>query len=649
MLRSPLMLGLVLVTAASVADLVKNPGFEEADEEGRPSGWGGPVHVYSRDATVARSGKASLKFVNNNPDDYALCGRSVDLEQGRMYEISVWVKTEGIEGEDSGATICVEWQDANGQYLGGHYPRGVKGDTDWTEVKSVTGRIPENAARCSVTCYVRKGMTGTAWWDDVSVRRFREAPLSVVLVEPNYRAEVTDDGPMDARIRALCNLTDYDITFDDVALTWRVVEGESGQAVREGMAIPVKASTDLLVPVQDLAPGRYRVEVSLNDRKSQDVLDTKSVVLARKTGAPLRKAYIDRHNRLVLDGEPFFPLGMYWGSISEEELDIYAQSPFNCLMPYGAPTKEQMDLAHDRGLKVIYSVKDIYFGTKYCPKDIASREDELPFVKAKVEAFRDHPALMAWYINDELPLDMLDRLTLRRRRMEELDPHHPTWVVLYQVDRVRDYIPTFDVIGTDPYPIPNKPPATAGDWTRRTVGAVCGARPVWQVPQVFNWACYKKEDKDKYRPPTLEEMRSMAWQCIAEGANGLIFYSWFDIRRDPATPFKEHWPKVKAMAQEIKEMMPALLSIEPAAKVGVQSEDWLASLVKELGDVTYVVLVNNSSEERTAVVTFEARPAAMIERWSREELPVDSDGELRLVLAPLDVRIIEIRGIGQSK
>ena len=31
-----------------------------------------------------------------------------------------------------------------------------------------------------------------------------------------------------------------------------------------------------------------------------------------------RTAYIDEHNRLILNGQPFFPLGMYWSGISED-------------------------------------------------------------------------------------------------------------------------------------------------------------------------------------------------------------------------------------------------------------------------------------------------------------------------------------------
>jgi len=650
MLRVLILSALVLGTMPCLAaDLVKNPGFEAPGKGAPPAEWSGRPNVYSRDTAQAHSGEASLKFVNDNPEDYSLCSQRVPLEHGRMYEISAWVKTQGIKGDDSGATLCVEWQDAHGDYLGGHYPRGLKGDTDWTQIKAVTGRIPDKAAACSITCYVRQGMTGVAWWDDVAIQQAREDPLACVLTVPNYRAEVTDAGPKEVCVKALCNLTDYEMGLDDVVLAWRIIAEGAEKPVREGMIAPVTAAeTDLRIPAQDLAPGRYAIDIALRDNRTGEAIGTESVSIVRKTAALQRKAWFDAHNRLILDGEPFFPLGMYWSSIKQDELDVYADSAFNCLMPYGAPSKEQMDLAHERGLKVIYSVKDIYFGTRYCPDHIRSREDELPFIKGKVEAFRDHPALLAWYINDELPLEMVDRLALHRQWMEDLDPHHPAWVVLYQVDKVRGYLPSFDVIGTDPYPIAASPPSRAGDWTRKTVGAVCGARPVWQVPQVFNWACYKKSEKDKAacRTPTYEEMRSMAWQCIAEGANGLIFYSWFDIRRDPATPFEEHWPKVKAMAAEIKDMMPVLLSTEAPPAIEVRAEEWLHHLVKRLGETTYVVLVNNSREEHQARVALGATPQSVLEHGAGTAIEVDAVGTIRPDLAPLDVKILEVRGIG---
>ena len=49
--------------------------------------------------------------------------------------------------------------------------------------------------------------------------------------------------------------------------------------------------------------------------------------------------------------------------------------------------------------------------------------------------------------------------------------------------------------------------------------------PVWMVPQVFNWAAYKKSENEKaeQRQPSIDEVRSVTWQCLAEGAaNGLV-------------------------------------------------------------------------------------------------------------------------------
>jgi len=107
-------------------------------------------------------------------------------------------------------------------------------------------------------------------------------------------------------------------------------------------------------------------------------------------------------------------------------LDLYGKSPFNCLMPYGSPDRQQMDLAQQHGLKVIYSVKDWYAGLDSCPKSIQLEADEEPQVRARVREFRDHPALLAWYLNDELPQQYLPRLEAHYRWVAEEDVDHPT-------------------------------------------------------------------------------------------------------------------------------------------------------------------------------------------------------------------------------
>ncbi|HEO70244.1 MAG TPA: hypothetical protein ENN80_03210, partial [Candidatus Hydrogenedentes bacterium] len=599
-----LMAVLLISAAAAEENLVSNPGFEEAGDNGLPLRWGGPSSIYHRDTSVARSGEASLKYRNDDISHYALCPQGVTLEPGRIYALSAWVKTEGVVGEDSGASICLEWWDEDRGYIGGSYPKGVKGDTDWTLIEGVSARIPKEAKHFGLMCYLRKGMTGTAWWDDVALVVAREDPMRSVLVVPNYRGEVADDGPAKAVVRVVLHLTDYaDLDPAGLALAW-TLRPEGGEAAAHGKQTGLASTAiDLEIPVGDLPHGVYDLEVALVE-PSGEVIATEHHRLRRIAAHPPRKVYVDAHNRVIVNGEPFFPLGMYWSSITADELAVYADSPFNCLMPYGRPEAEAMDLCHANDLKVLYSIKDYFHSTKYCPQSIKTEADEHEAVLEKYEAFHDHPALLGWYINDELPLSMLDRLAARQRLMEELDPQHPTWVVLYQVDQVAQYIPTFDVIGTDPYPIPSKPVGMAAEWTRKTRDAVMGARPVWQVPQVFSWANYKKTEaeKNECRPPTFDEMRSMIWQCIAEGANGIVCYSWFDIRRDKVRTFDETWPLVKRIAAEVAGVIPALLSIEETPEVACEAGDWLSWTVKQRGDTTYLIAVNADREPHEAIL-----------------------------------------------
>lgn len=641
------LLGTFAPTAqAQFPNLVQNPGFERLDDRGRPFHWGADMNVYTPVTEPVHSGSHALQWVNDDPDRYVLCGQTVPLERGKSYEFSVWVKTADLTGQETGATICLEWLGEDGSYLGGSYPAGLKGTNDWQQVRGLGGPVPEKAARCTVTVYVRQGMTGQAWFDDVVVRRWRGPLLRTMLLSPNYRGQVTPDGRA-IEVAADLNLSDWDLRPRDVALRAHVLRPGDGQAVRSAQVIPKGSRAHLRLPTRGLEEGAYELRVGAVQRLDgrELAVDSWRLAVISKPQAMARRSYIDRHNRLIRDGKPFFPLGMYWGSINEADLKLYADSAFNCLMPYGMPTQEQMDLAHQHGLKVIYSVKDIYYGTTWCPSDIQTTEDERKFIEGKVRAFREHPALLAWYLNDELPRAYMDRLEAHQTWLEELDPHHPTWVVLYQVGELEHYGRTFDVIGTDPYPIPNQPARRAAEWTRRTVEAFGSSRPVWMVPQVFNWANYRETEEEKkgLRPPTLAEMRSMAWQCITEGATGLIFFSFFDLKRDPFVPFEQQWGYVKQMAAEIRELIPVILSVEPRPSLEAPDHDWLHWTVRQVGDASYLIAVNDDDRVHRTRFKLQARPWSMRLRGSNERVTLEAGNLLPVKFEPFGLRVYEIR------
>ncbi len=551
--------------AAQNTNLVANAGFET------DGSWSFRAPVYRLSTNAPRSGARCLQYVNTDPARYWLCSQRLDLKPGCRYEITAWVRTENIQGDDSGATLCVEWYDAANRFLGGCYPRGVKGtNRDWQLVRGLTGPVPTNAARCSVSCYVRKGMTGVAWFDDIRVTE---------IIPPAIEAMISD-----------C----YRDQTDGGVVHVHVVAGHPRATLELQAPGPVTATkTGFCLDTTSWKPGRYELTAIARDADGRE-LGRRSLTLTRVEKFPPRKAWIDRHRRLIVDGEPFFPLGTYWGGIKTNEMAIYARSPFNCIMPYADVGRAGLDLAHAHGIRVIYSVKDLYAGHR----GIKTEEEARQRIARTVNALKDHPAIIAWYINDELPLTMLDTLTAHRQWLEELDPERPTWAVLYQYNQVREYLPTFDVIGTDPYPIPNSPPSKALEWARTTVAQTFGARAVWMVPQIFDWTSYKKQG----RPPTLAEMRCMAWSCIAAGANGLIFYSWFDLwRMDKTTPFEQRWKDVTALAAEIREKIPILLSVEPTPALSVEAPESVAWRVFAKDGAVYVLCVNSDGKQPARV------------------------------------------------
>ena len=81
-------------------------------------------------------------------------------------------------------------------------------------------------------------------------------------------------------------------------------------------------------------------------------------------------------------------------------------------------------------------------------------------------------------------------------------------------------------VGTDPYPIPSAPIGNVALWTRTTDDEVMGLKPIWQVPQAFAWADCRGPDSKNDRFPTREEMLNMTWQCVANGANGIVYWCY---------------------------------------------------------------------------------------------------------------------------
>jgi hypothetical protein len=136
----------------------------------------------------------------------------------------------------------------------------------------------------------------------------------------------------------------------------------------------------------------------------------------------------------------------------------------------------------------------------------------------------------------------------------------------------------------------------------------------------------------------------MAWQCICQGATGLVFYSWYDVRRNPDVPFDVQWAGLQRVAAEIDQRSPVLLSVEPVPAVTVAgaAPGWLHWLARVHGGKLYLVAVNNDGDgDGSVAFRLPAVPTAV--RELGENRIVESDGAALPVHLPrLAVHCYEI-------
>lgn len=642
--------GIFAPSGAAVAakpNVVTNPGFEQVGANGIPVGWEGDPSVWASDATVAHSGSRSVRITNTNPAVYRLLTQRLPIRGGRAYVVSCWVKTENVQGPDSGATIALEWTDRQGKWAGGFYPDGVKGTSDWRQIKDESPPIPADAGSVSLVVYLRQGMTGRAWFDDVEVTEAVQPLLIARLVSPPYRGIIP---PVPgAEVRARVQLGTDTVPLRDMMVRLEILPASgTGSPLRHVRELPTRSEFTMSIPAGDLPPGHYVLRVAVAQRRTQETLAAQSFPLEKAgPGGPNLGVMVGPRNVLLVGGRPFFPIGVYEGvAVSAPEavarLEEIAGGPFNTVLNYGmvsgtlGEVRAYLSAADALGLKVIFSIKDLYEGTTYFPKSVGTWTRAEDMVRGVVQTFRDSPALLAWYVNDELSPKWLPQLQNMYQLVRQLDPNHPTYAVLYQVGQLARYAGTTDVLGVDPYPIPNNPVNMVLDWTR---SAVATGLPVWTVIQSFDWSVYNKTAQR--RPPTRDELRCMTYLALIGGAKGIVYYSYFDMKR--AEGFQERWAELKSVASEVKELSPALLQPEPdlPSRVVVSPGSGIQWAVRRDGATLVIMAANPTAQAITAKFTMPEPVGSVAVQFEDRSLAVDGRS-FSDTFRPLEVHVYRV-------
>ncbi|MGN0867151.1 MAG: carbohydrate binding domain-containing protein [Oligosphaeraceae bacterium] len=582
-------------------NLLVNGNFEDGT-----TGW-----VMVDGSEVARghgfNGNGGLKVTRTPDMPYAFNRQVVELTPGQAYKLRVQVKCENVEHGKT--AIGVEYNDDQGKWLGGNYQAGPDGTSDWVNLEVFT-RVPKQATRGIVVLYLQKNATGTVWFDNASLAAPDAVPRlqfvypvqgTLSLERPLVRlnAAILGNGRGEEPFRNL----NVELSFtDSTGAKWsrrQPLAGHSADFLLEDAAFADGDTVNFQAQLRDVttdAPVGEPCQLTVQARKGD-------------APAPAGACHIDAYGRALVDGKPYLPIGIYMSNwVDEEDRRFLCDSDFNCFLFYDSwalrlsskepagdleVIRKALDDLNRHGKKVIFSLKDFYDLPRFAAHTAKAREkfqvETTPeLVELLVRAFREHPAILAWYNNDEIPLKDIQQAQERRSLLNQLDPHHPVWAVLCDFLETPFFASSCDVLGVDPYPI-NKDKVSHQRRTLEAMDAVREAgQPTWVVPQVFNWGIYAAVNTPErffeWIQPRPSQMRGVILLEALRGARGFIFYSFTDLKRGYFNPerFKGrvtvqtredylwHWQECKELATMLKNLSPWILSRQGATPAKLQ-------------------------------------------------------------------------------
>jgi hypothetical protein len=303
------------------------------------------------------------------------------------------------------------------------------------------------------------------------------------------------------------------------------------------------------------------------------------------------------------------------------------------------------------------------------------------------DGLQGHPALGAYKGVDEprnpfRGADWIRPAGLIRayERLRQLDAAHPvviTQAPIGTVAQLSPYRKAFDVTGADVYPVSYPPGAhtqtanrdisVVGDVTRKLIKAA-GTKPVWMTLQV----AWSGVAPSKQRPglvprfPTFQAERFMAYQAIANGARGLVFFGGHLTQvatpEDAAAGWNwTFWDEVlRPLVAELRSgaVRPALVAPDAKAAVKASTAD-VELVVRHDGTFLYVIAVRRKGT--TNVVAFTGLPKTIasgevLHEYVQKPLPPPigagkqvfrvvrvSNGRFEDWLAPHDARVYRFR------
>ncbi|MGD7704927.1 hypothetical protein [Microlunatus sp. Y2014] len=604
-------------------DVLYQTSFEDSGD----TAWLSEATAYDTDQ--AYTGVQSLKYTRTDPEVYVIARRSVPFEPGRTYQASVFLKAEGLSSPSAyhGARIGLEIFDATGKWIRGGYSAGSNA-TDWELRTATIPDVDQAAAEMVISLYIYRGQTGTVWFDELKLTAYTEPAMTTFLRYPSYRGLLIPGDHHEVDLQLATNPDRIDVAAHKIDIA---VVDDTGTIVHHqelGAAEPERFT----VPVADLPLGELTLRARLvptagGDSVVEDVWPMEKL-------AEVPDDYLDAHGRMFRDGELFFPIGFYAGRLDDTTYSDtpsvveLAGTPFNTMLAYSPPTHDQLDLADANGIKVIYALNSFYYdapGQYHQPPELVDEADEVPVIIDTVNEYKDHPAMLGWYMGDELQVDYFGpRMVAHHQAVIANDSRNVTLHVAPRALQPATYARSCDAFGIDNYPVRGLPTDDMGLPGRlaREAAAALPGRGFWHVGQSFSWGVHGGGEG---RSPSLAEITSMYWQLMVSGATGLLLYQLPVMHLATDQTFETLLGNASSVAQHIIDTLPILFSIQERPEATPEVSEAISWTTREHAGAGYLLSV--SSAQAAEAVAFTVPSAMSVEIVDRDRtLDVSPEG-----------------------
>lgn len=558
------------------------------------------------------------------------------FKPGELYAFSCCIKADDVNKDDEG-----NWTAMPRNILACH-----DANSKWIQQSGDTVDIPESGGWYTVTQYITTtedtselhlsallptALTGTVYFDDFKLYKFVLDPLETILREPAYKGLIYGDGDGDIVLDIMISENEGLHELGNMSLSVKLLDTDN-QIVSQSEVDTLHKTMNFVFSSRGLAEGDYYLQSTLTDKTTGEVISIKEHTLRKRAADYRPDNYVDENGHYVkgedktffkricngkdTDGDNYVASAEFAKATGIETVSNYATWWQHANL-YDKPEDENsiLDQIRNLGITSHVSLNSFWYSKKTTSSNGANKlideQTDIPGLFAAIaNDYKNDAILEGYYLFDEVDAYRYgEEIRWNNQILAEVDIDHPTFGVTDEVnDTYSNFTKMADIVGVDPYPVTGKiDDGQSTDVLSRVGKAVrrmkekSPNRPVYCVLQGFHY-----DDRGDLRSPNYAELKNMAWQAICEGAEGLDWYSYHEMKNDSTKNLEQWTSEVTTLLAEVKQYETMILSDEPAPNYTVPADlDWLNITVRRYNGKTYLFAVNNTFNEQQTTVSIE--------------------------------------------